>query len=420
MLSRAGLRGLDDVARRAPWRDEIKLALAHGCGEFLLMIRVVLCILAWLHFGASLLFGVYMAHANNDNIVHECYSLSDAHVTRKVKEALEQSARSYEFCESFGFAAALDFKEVKDRLREGLGAMEARVHAVDEGEMLIEAEGIFAELRFSQKPKYCAARIKVWAHDKSTGKKFEEATRAIFNGHMVSGIMFGLHWAYMGGRGLDDVYIEEVFEDGLLEQAYPCLAPHGGINAFIDAYLDSDETVLILQGTAGAGKTRLVRKILSEISRRAIERGGDEYGSKATALYTGDQKAMESDEIFARFITGEERAFVVEDADHMLRPRSDGNDNLHRFLAVADGVVRAAGRKIIFSTNLPNINDIDEALARPGRCFARLRFHDLDLPQAKLLAEAIGVEITDKIDASSKRSLSVAEVYSMAGKAKAI
>jgi ATP-dependent 26S proteasome regulatory subunit len=27
-------------------------------------------------------------------------------------------------------------------------------------------------------------------------------------------------------------------------------------------------------------------------------------------------------------------------------------------------------RKIIFSTNLPNVGDLDDALVRPGRCFA--------------------------------------------------
>jgi len=38
-----------------------------------------------------------------------------------------------------------------------------------------------------------------------------------------------------------------------------------------------------------------------------------------------------------------------------------------------DPVVRAQGRKIIFTTKLPNIGDIDEALVRPGRCFATVR-----------------------------------------------
>lgn len=45
--------------------------------------------------------------------------------------------------------------------------------------------------------------------------------------------------------------------------------------------------------------------------------------------------------------------------------------------AVADGVVRAQGRKMIFTTNLPNLSDIDEALLRPGRCFASVRVRAL-------------------------------------------
>lgn len=70
---------------------------------------------------------------------------------------------------------------------------------------------------------------------------------------------------------------------------------------------------------------------------------------------------------------GDRDAFVIEDADHMLMARTNGNQDLHRFLAIADGVVRAQSRKIIFTTNLPNIGDLDEALLRPGRCFQVVR-----------------------------------------------
>ena len=69
--------------------------------------------------------------------------------------------------------------------------------------------------------------------------------------------------------------------------------------------------------------------------------------------------------------------------------RSNGNIDLHRFLAVADGVVRAQGRKIIFTTNLPNIGDIDEALVRPGRCFATLRTRALERSEAASLLARI-------------------------------
>jgi hypothetical protein len=112
-------------------------------------------------------------------------------------------------------------------------------------------------------------------------------------------------------------------------------------------------------------------------------------GDSAKVLYTADRRTLENDEIFIEFITGSHDAFVVEDADHILMPRADGNDHLHRFLCVADGVVRALGRKIIFTTNLPNIGDIDEALVRPGRCFDVLRTRNLERPEIERLLDKI-------------------------------
>lgn len=108
-------------------------------------------------------------------------------------------------------------------------------------------------------------------------------------------------------------------------------------------------------------------------------------------MYTGDTRAFESDNIFVSFITGSHDAFVVEDADHLLTSRSSGNLDLHRFLAIADGVVRAQGRKILFTTNLPNVHDIDPALMRPGRCFATLHTRSLTPAEgSRLIARLCG------------------------------
>ena len=119
-------------------------------------------------------------------------------------------------------------------------------------------------------------------------------------------------------------------------------------------------------------------------------------------------QALAGDEIYVRFITGRQDAFVVEDADHLLKPRVDGNEHLHRFLSIADGVVGSQGRKIIFSTNLPNVGDLDEALIRPGRCFARVHVRNLTAAEARALAEEIGAPA---FAAEDGRRHSLAEVY---------
>jgi SpoVK/Ycf46/Vps4 family AAA+-type ATPase len=106
-------------------------------------------------------------------------------------------------------------------------------------------------------------------------------------------------------------------------------------------------------------------------------------GENALVCYTSDTALLESDLFLMQFIKGNADALVMEDADHILQPRSNGNSNLHRLLVVADGVARAKGRKLIFSTNLPNLGDLDDALLRPGRCYARVVLPELTSAQAE-------------------------------------
>lgn len=56
-------------------------------------------------------------------------------------------------------------------------------------------------------------------------------------------------------------------------------------------------------------------------------------------------------------------------------------------------MVRARCRKIIISTNLPHLDDLDETLIRPGRCFARLWLRSLALTEAEaLLLKRLGAD----------------------------
>ena len=110
--------------------------------------------------------------------------------------------------------------------------------------------------------------------------------------------------------------------------------------------------------------------------------------------------------------------YVIEDADHLLTARASGNQDLHRFLAIADGVVRAQGRKILFTTNLPNVGDIDEALLRPGRCFATVRTRSLTREEgARLVGRLCNGDTAREraalasVFAEGVRTASVAAIY---------
>ncbi len=266
--------------------------------------------------------------------------------------------------------------------------------------MLLDGDGVFIVGEGSRKVDYCSCSFYVWAADAACAEAAKQRLLDKAGSTRITEPMFRVEWTFVTSQGLQSAWIEEMANDVLRDRAYPEIA--GGVRSFIARYLGLPEAVLVLQGPPGTGKTRLIRAILGEMSRRKSD------GEVSSALYTGDMKALAGDEMFVRFITGTHDAFVVEDADHLLKPRADGNEHLHRFLTIADGVVRSQGRKIIFSTNLPNVGDLDEALIRPGRCFARIHVRTLSAAEAGALAEELGSPGC-ALDAGRRHSL--AEVY---------
>jgi len=336
----------------------------------------------------------------------DVWDFADLALKMRFAHALEEGVTRYPIHRSLRFAARLELEALFDDLALNLGWEAQRL---DSAAMILDADGLFISARGGRKSDYCSCLFGIWA---LTPQRAEQARAAILERVGAARIrepMFSIDWHFLTARGeLQSASIEEMADDVLHDQAYPGLA--GGVSDFIGRYLDAKETVLVLQGPPGTGKTRLIRAILGEISRR--------NGGQAQALYTGDQKALESDEIFVEFITGWDDAFVVEDADHLLKPRAAGNENLHRFLAIADGVVRAQGRKIIFSTNLPNIGDLDDALTRPGRCFARVHVRELSPAEAAALLEQLcraesgrATRSRNLLSASGRKSHSLADIY---------
>lgn len=177
-----------------------------------------------------------------------------------------------------------------------------------------------------------------------------------------------------------------------LSEMYPFLGKES-IQDYYDRFLKSDASILLLIGPPGTGKTTFIRGFLQHT------------GSSAVVTY--DATILEKDYVFAQFIEGEATVMVMEDADTFLKARNDGNSIMHRFLNVGDGLVTTKGKKLIFSTNLPSIRDVDSALIRPGRCFDILHFDNLDKKDAITLAKKVGLD-TKKI---TKDSYSIAELF---------
>lgn len=239
-------------------------------------------------------------------------------------------------------AAPRKLEDIFDDLATQAGLAAVRLA---EGSLLLDGPGVFIEADGWRKAGYCSCQFGIWTDSVQRAADVREQLFRIVGDRYEAQQTFTIDWYFTdSNRGLNSTSFDELMVDRLYDEAYPSLGEP--IASFVNRYLDASETVLVLQGGPGTGKTRLVRAILSALSARKED--------SARVLYTADKRALESDEIFVEFVTGSHDAFVIEDADHLL---------------------------------LANVNDIDEALLRPGRCFANVRTRNLRHEEAELVMQ---------------------------------
>lgn len=164
----------------------------------------------------------------------------------------------------------------------------------------------------------------------------------------------------------------EIMNDVVFDSLYPFIKQ--GVDAYINEFLKSKSSIIILQGAPGLGKTGFIRYLLSRMDKKAY--------------VTYNNQVFQGDDAFADFVSSDTTgAFVIEDADILLASRDSGNDLMSKFLNIGDGVIKLNGKKLIFSTNLASTNDIDPAIMRQGRCFDVLQFEELSLEQANQVCD---------------------------------
>ena len=154
----------------------------------------------------------------------------------------------------------------------------------------------------------------------------------------------------------------------------------------------------------GTGKTTLLKHLL-EITRESC-------------LITYSEEIKNMDSLFAYFLTSNEKFLIIEDADNYLtaRDKDANNHSMKKLLNITDGLTSNPEKKVIFTTNLPNLNQVDTALLRPGRCYKALFFPYLTYDQAVafLHSENNGKlpELFESKDHNLKDTHSLASLYS--------
>lgn len=178
--------------------------------------------------------------------------------------------------------------------------------------------------------------------------------------------------------GIDIKYNELEVKQKPFTEMYPFLQEES-LEDYYERFGNSNASILLLKGPPGTGKTTFIRGLLQHL--------------KKDALLSYDEEILRSDNFLNLFIKKEDIDYLIfEDADAYLSSRETGNRTLFKFLNAGDGLISSSKKKIIFTTNLENLSDIDSALIRPGRCFDILEFRPLTKQEALVVTRKQGLE----------------------------
>lgn len=161
-------------------------------------------------------------------------------------------------------------------------------------------------------------------------------------------------------------------------------------------FLNEQESGLIVwHGEKGSGKTTAIRHLLSHTDKNYL-------------LVTNSIAAhMAEPEFVAFMMENKDSVFILEDCEQILMNREENRFGgaISNILNMSDGLMSDIFNIKFICTFNTDINNIDEALLRPGRCFVNYEFKPLEAEKASKLLESLGHKIV------KPRDMTLAEIY---------
>ncbi len=150
----------------------------------------------------------------------------------------------------------------------------------------------------------------------------------------------------------------------------------------------SNESGLVLfHGNPGTGKTSYLKYLLHAIrKKKLIYLPPDLIESLSAPNFISFLLSQASNSIL-----------LIEDAENVLKQReAGGNQAVSNILNISDGILGDVLRLQIVCTFNSRLEDVDQALLRPGRLIAEYRFEKLTVAKSKALMQKLHNADTDK------------------------
>lgn len=153
--------------------------------------------------------------------------------------------------------------------------------------------------------------------------------------------------------------------------------------------------IVILHGERGSGKTNFIRYLCQEHPKHYI------------IVPNGIASKLGMPDFLDYMKRNKDSVFILEDCEQLLMDREDNsfNEAISTILNMSDGLLSDVFNAKFICTFNADIEKIDKALLRKGRCFAKYRFGKLSAEKTGVLMKSLGHKV------KSSEPMTLAEIY---------
>lgn len=172
------------------------------------------------------------------------------------------------------------------------------------------------------------------------------------------------------------------------------------VDVLLDRVGEAESGLIILNGPPGTGKTHLIRSILSEVR-----------GKRSGMICVPPMTFLSNLSLLVQAISSESSSMVVfEDLGDVITTSSSAEhvDIFSNLLNVTDGLLSLLNDSIIILSFNTDLDKINPAVLRPGRCLGQIEIKELPVEQIARLLEDEGLDLP-----LTKQSYTLAEFYEM-------